>query len=144
MQYTIFTIPYCGDKQKEEELNIFLRSKKIVSVTKELVSFSTDAYWSFCVRWLVGTSNYKPKKIDYTQNLTKEEFIIYEQLKLVRKKVAEELKIPAYAVFTNKELVAVCKLKDITAATLINVEGIGQGRLDKIGVQFFKYYEKSK
>lgn len=56
MQYTIFTIPYCGDVQKEDELNAFLRSKKIVAVSKELVSFNTDAYWSFCIRWLQGAS----------------------------------------------------------------------------------------
>jgi len=144
MQYTIFTIPYCGDAQKEDELNAFLRSKKIVAVSKELVSFNTDAYWSFCIRWMQGTTAHKPQKIDYTTNLTKDEFVKYEQLKVLRKNVAQQLNIPAYAVFTNKELSEVCKLKELNAATLVTIEGVGAGRIDKIGDLFFKMYEKSK
>lgn len=145
MQYTIFSIPYHGDPVKEEELNLFLRSKKIVAVSKELISVDKNAFWSFCVRWLVSNNtNNKPQKIDYSKNLTKEEFIHFEQLKVIRKNVAKELGIPAYAVFTNKELNDICKLKTITAANVLEIDGIGKGRLDKIGESFFKHYEKNK
>lgn len=144
MQFTIFAIPYFGDKTKENELNAFLRSKKVVTVSKELVTVANEAYWSFCVRWLLGEPSTKPQKVDYTKGLTQAEFIKYEQLKVIRKQLAQTMGIPAYAVFTNKELCEVAKLTEITKKTLLTVEGIGQGKLQKVGEDFLKLYKNEK
>lgn len=52
--------------------------------------------------------------------------------------------IPAYAVFANKELSVIATIPSITLASLKTINGIGKGRIDKVGESFVKFYnEKS-
>ncbi len=143
MQFKIFSIPYHGDYEKEEELNTFLSSKKIVSVNKEVIQLNNEAFWCFCIRWVAGNVNNNSRKVDYTKNLSKSEFDKYERLRSVRKEVANELGIPVYAVFNNKELSEICKLDEVDTNSLLKINGIGNGRLDKIGETFFKFLKKT-
>lgn len=146
MQYKFFNISCFGDAGQEEILNNFLRSNKIISIDKQLINVEGQAYWSFCVRWIQQNSFVKTKeKIDYSQTLTKDEFIRFEKLKVIRKELSQKLGIPAYAVFTNNELSNVTKLKKLTGENFLSIEGIGSGKMEKVGNQFIEMYnEKSK
>lgn len=146
MQFKIFNISCFGDSEAEESLNSFLRSKRIVSVDKQVVNIDEGAYWSFCIRWMKQNTFTKNSiKIDYSQTLTKEEFIRFEKMKVIRKEMATKLGIPAYAVFTNKELSEISKLLELNENNLLSIEGIGSGKMEKIGYQFIKMHnEKSK
>ena len=44
MQYKMFKIPCLGDKDAEESMNRFLRSHRVVSVTKEPVTPAAGPY----------------------------------------------------------------------------------------------------
>jgi hypothetical protein len=52
MQFKLFSIPATGDDAAEEELNLFLRSHRAVSVQRELVQSGARASWCFCIELL--------------------------------------------------------------------------------------------
>ncbi|MCP5535557.1 MAG: hypothetical protein H7A51_04885 [Akkermansiaceae bacterium] len=62
MQYEVFTIP-AGGGEETEELNKFLRSHRVVSVDKHLVTEGGQPRWVFCVEYLEGKGGRK-RKID--------------------------------------------------------------------------------
>ena len=71
MQIKVFSVPTYGGEELNEELNRFLRSKKILRVDSELVSSSGSSYWSFCVRYVEGAKMppYPKSKVDYKEVL---------------------------------------------------------------------------
>ena len=74
-------------------------------------------------------------------HLKDEEKKRYEILSTLRKQVATDLGIPAFAVFTNQELVSITKLPILDASTLRSVKGVGEGKMKTIGVLFLEKYE---
>ena len=137
MQYKFFTFPVATNEIMEEELNKFLRSNKIVEIEKHII-IGTSPMWSICIGYLLFSQKYNETspKINYEQILDKTEFANFENLRDIRKQVAQELKIPAYAVFTNKELAELSKLENITPQSLLSLDGFGSGRMEKVGTQF--------
>lgn len=71
MQIKVFNIPIVGGESQNEELNVFLRSKKILQVEKYLATNDNISFWSFCIKYLEdATINDAEKaKIDYRQVL---------------------------------------------------------------------------
>ena len=68
MQIKIFTIPIVGGEQLNDEMNVFLRSKKIVQVESQIVTLQQSAFWSFCIKYveeIVGNSPNERGKVDY-------------------------------------------------------------------------------
>lgn len=145
MQYKIISIEVPSFNNKEEELNLFLRTYKIVSVSKELVCTSDQCYWSFCIQYIEDTKQgqYKSNaKVNYQELLSEEDFKVYEEMRALRNSLAKEMNILAYAVFTNDELSILCKQKEITKQSLLQLDGFGEGRYEKTGRQFInKWYE---
>ena len=45
MQLKIFSIPITGGENINEELNRFLRAKKIIKLEKQLVVLGAEAFW---------------------------------------------------------------------------------------------------
>jgi superfamily II DNA helicase RecQ len=60
-------------------------------------------------------------------------FKIFARLRDLRKKLAEEERLPAYAVFTNEQLAEIAKARCATPAELGKLEGIGPARVEKYG-----------
>lgn len=61
MQVKIIAVPAMGGEAMNEQLNVFLRSKKILQVERRLVTPSDGgAYWSFCIHY---TEDYSPVKM---------------------------------------------------------------------------------
>jgi superfamily II DNA helicase RecQ len=141
MQYKFFTFPITSFDIMEEELNKFLRSHQVVEIEKHLLS-NPQPMWCFCVGYLQSRQmdNSPSPKVNYEQILDKNEFAQYERLRELRKQVAQDLKIPAYAVFTNKELAELSKHETINKELLLNLDGFGQGRMEKIGVHFLSKF----
>lgn len=54
MQIKIFTIPCVESNESNEELNRFLRGNKIVNVEKQFYILNNQAYWTFCVTYLLS------------------------------------------------------------------------------------------
>lgn len=52
MQIKIFTIPVMGGERMNEEMNLFLRQKKILQTESKLVEAGLESFWCFCIRYL--------------------------------------------------------------------------------------------
>jgi len=140
MQFKIFNIPVPGSEAEVEEMNRFLRGNRIVAVEKQLISIGNVSCWSFCVQYIVS-SDIKPssaqgerkEKIDYRNVLDAPTFEIFSKLRVLRKQIADNDAVPAYAVYTDAELAEIAKLEAITPQNLLTISGIGDKRVEKYG-----------
>lgn len=136
MQYKFFTIPAGGSEPAENELNKFLSANKIVTVQKE---FSPNVpAWCFLIEYIQDGNSSKTSKIDYMKVLSQEDFSVFSKLREIRKKIATEEQIPAYAVFTDEQLAQIVKTKPDSIQKLQLISGIGQSRAEKYGRQFIE------
>ena len=132
-------------------MNRFLRGNKILEVENQLVSNESGAYWCFCVKYIEKTSRpasyEKAKKVDYKQVLDEATFKKFSRLREIRKKVAADEGVPAYAVFTDEELAGLAKLDTITNKTMLSVKGIGDKKVERFAKHFIDKdlnYEKTE
>jgi superfamily II DNA helicase RecQ len=149
MQIKIFSIPIIGGEALNEDLNRFLRSKKVLHIDKELVSGSEGTFWSFCVKYIEGESRIKKtskSQIDYREVLDEPSFERFVALREIRKQVAGENGIPAYLVLTNEELAEMAKIEHLTLQKMKKIKGIGQKKIEKYSTFFLNNpaNEKSK
>ena len=54
----------------------------------------------------------------------------------IRKEIAKEETLPAYAVFTDEELAGISKLEEISLKKIKSVEGIGEKKVERYGQKF--------
>jgi superfamily II DNA helicase RecQ len=139
MQIKLFTIPVTGGEAITDEMNVFLRSKKILQTEGQLANHAGGASWCFCIRYIedgaAGYSKEKPK-IDYMQVLDAASFKRFSKMRELRKRIATDEAIPAYAVFTDEELAGMAGMEILTLAGVKAVKGIGEKRCDKYGQLF--------
>lgn len=148
MQIRIFNVPISLDSPAVEEVNRFLHSSRILDVRKELVNVETVPLWSFCISYiplqgvikdeLNENKNYNIRnreKVDYKNILSEEEFHRFSVLRSIRKDIATNDAVPAYAVFTDAELAAIAKHESINKSVLLSVSGIGKKKVEKYGEQ---------
>lgn len=144
MPYKIFTFPIMVE---DEELNKFLRSHKIIEVEKHLIISKNNAYWTFCIQYLdLGVTPVpyeKKEKIDYRFVLNEAHFSIFSHLRMIRKKLAEEDAVPAYAVFTDSELADISKLEEINEKNILSIQGIGVKKVEKYGAALCKMWQEN-
>lgn len=140
MQIKLFTIPLFGNEEAVEEMNKFLRGNKVVDITKNLVQQGDVAYWSFCVTYLLGVppkmqqpQGERKEKVDYRNVLDGPTFARFAVLRVIRKRLAEEDAVPAFAVFTDAELAEIAKLDEITPKRMVGINGLGEKRVEKYG-----------
>ena len=63
---------------------------------------------------------------------------LFERLRTLRKKIADEKGIPAFIVFTDVTLRHMCKIKPVTKDEFITVSGVGGNKLQLYGEIFTK------
>ncbi|MFT4761608.1 MAG: superfamily II DNA helicase RecQ [Saprospiraceae bacterium] len=116
MQIKIFSIPIIGGESENDALNVFLRSHKILQVKQQLVEQPDIAYWCFSIKYL---EDYKLKgtkrgEIDYKSQLEPKAFDKFQEFRKIRKKVAETEGVPAFVIFTDKELSELSKQETLS------------------------------
>lgn len=133
MQIRIFTLSVNSTEDEQETMNRFLRSHRIIEVRQQYDE--SRGVWSFAVSYVGGEMllPQKADKIDYKEVLTPEQFAAFCTLRERRKAIAKDENVPAYAIFTDKELAEIAKLKELSVATMQSVKGINSGRLEKFG-----------
>lgn len=146
MEIKIFTVSVHHGESMNEELNKFLRSHKVVDIEKRFVSQDHGAYWSFCVSYITGgkvsvSNTDRRMKKDYREILDAKTFSIFEKLRSYRREIAKNDAVPAFAVFTDAELVKMAKEKEITLAKIKTIKGIGEKKLEKYGHLLLKMYQ---
>jgi len=139
MQIRLFTIPVGDSGSAQEEMNRFLRGNKILEVQNQLISNDNGAYWCFCVRYIekafTPTEEHK-SRVDYKQILDEASFKKFSKLRDIRKRVAADEGLPAFAVFTDEELAGLAKLETITPKGMLSVKGIGDKKVERFAKHF--------
>ncbi|WP_353484867.1 HRDC domain-containing protein [Haliscomenobacter sp.] len=146
MQLKVFTIPIIGGESINEELNRFLRAKKVIKLEKQLTVLGTEAFWCCCVSYIDDPSGaFKDKaKVDYRLVLDEASFARFSLMREIRKQISVAEGIPAYNVFTDEELAGIATLEKITLAAMRSIKGIGEKKVEKYGAHFIpKPDEKS-
>lgn len=132
MQFKTFMLPASGAEQTEENLNIFLRTHRIVSVRSEFVTGGTPA-WCILVEYVLQNepSVKQSGKIDYMKVLAPDEFALFSKLRELRKELAAKDGVPPFVVFTDEQLAAIVKQKPSDAGKFTAIQGIGQAKAEK-------------
>lgn len=136
LQIRTFVIPISDAGESAEEMNRFLRSHKVMEISHQLVNNEHGAMWCFCVKYIESVvfspaAHFSGNKIDYKQALSPEVFQIFSRLRELRKVIAFEENIPAYAVFTDEELASLAKLPEITVQSMRSVKGVGDKKVER-------------
>lgn len=63
---------------------------------------------------------------------------LFEQLRILRREIASEKKIPPYIVFSDRTLADMCRKIPRTEAELLDVNGVGEYKLEHYGAQFLE------
>ncbi len=140
MQIKMYSIPVMGGELLMEEMNVCLRTKKVLEVEKRFSGPKKAGRWSFCISYLedmptVSSDKERPK-IDYKQVLDEASYNWFSKMKEIRKQLANDDGIPAYAVFTDEELSNIAKIEDVTLQKIKKIKGIGEKKVEKYAHHF--------
>ena len=67
---------------------------------------------------------------------------LFEQLRVVRKKIAEEQRVPPYVIFSDKTLHEMCRHFPTTASAMRQIAGVGDVKLERYGERFMDAIKK--
>jgi len=138
IQLKYFVISASGDQAAEEALNRFLRGHQVLQVQQEFVADGANSVWYVAVRYAqagFGRGGSERSGIDYKDELEPEAFARFVELKKRRKLIAEAENLPAFAVFTDKELAGIAVLENPQPADLKKVKGIGSNKVERFGTR---------
>lgn len=149
MRLHFLTIPIHGSAAAEDELNIFLGSRRVVAVDRHLVPDGMRSAWAICVAYVdgspvaastsSGTADPGGKKnVDYKEILPPADFAVFAALRELRKKLAQRDGVPPYAIFTNEQLADMVRGKVRSAADLARIDGVGASRVEKYATSFLE------
>jgi len=86
---------------------------------------------------LSGKVNVFRKVTVITKQITKED-PLFEQLRVLRRKVAQEGGVPPFVVFSDKTLQDMVARMPVTDAEFLEVNGVGQAKLERYGEEFME------
>lgn len=153
MQYKVFNVPVGEASEEEKSLNQFLLVHGVVGVEKHLVALQNSAYWSFCVAYVPNITageglhvqiQEKKEKVDFADLLGAEAYERFSALREIRKQLANEDAVLAYAVFTNDELAEISKLCTLSKEAMLAIPGIGVKKVEKYADKLVTAYNAIK
>ena len=66
----------------------------------------------------------------------------FEELRLLRREIAEMEDIPAYQVFGDATLIEMAKFRPQTDAEMLKISGVGHTKLERFGFEFLQFFKK--
>lgn len=140
MQIKIFDISSISSESTQEQINRFIRGHKVLDIDKHFYTTSDNVgHWSLFVTYLpmpgdmTAIMSEKREKVDYKAVLSEADFEKFSRLRAIRKQLASDDAVPAYAVFTDAELSQIAQLSSIEEKTVFKISGIGEKRIEKYG-----------
>ncbi|HBD95784.1 MAG TPA: hypothetical protein DDY71_08075 [Spirochaetia bacterium] len=108
MNFKQFTIKIVEDESGFDELNKFISSNRIISVTNSIIQHNSVSFWNFLIEYqkeAIKENSYitSSKKVDYKELMNQTDFALFCKLKDLRKKIADQKGIPVYNVLKNEE-----------------------------------------
>ena len=144
MKLQFFCIPAKWPEEAQQMLNAFCAQHRVTTMEKHFVDLGAESYWSICVTFVDGTNlplssgiANRRDRIDYRDVLNEQDFVIFAQLRNLRKLLSEQEGIPAYALFTNEQLAEMVTRRVRLESEMAKIEGVGKARLEKYGSAFF-------
>ncbi|MCP3869359.1 MAG: hypothetical protein GY703_14895 [Gammaproteobacteria bacterium] len=148
MRMKFFTIPALAFDKTEGELNRFLAANRILGVDRQFIADGVNSHWCLCISYHEAESSpaavKRRGKVDYKELLSERDFTIYSRLRDLRKRLAEQQGIPLYALFTNEQMATMIQRRVSTLAQLQEINGIGEGRVEKYGRAFLELLEQTR
>ena len=145
MQMAFFSVPARGDAGLQEDMNVFLRSHRVLTVHREFVGQGENAFWALAVEYLNGpvlsgggATRGGKERVDYKEVLSPADFALFAKLRDWRKGVSEKEGVPVYTVLTNEQLAAIATKQPASLATLREVDGLGEAKAAKYGEAVLK------
>lgn len=137
MQLKSFVIPLTDSFEAEEELNRFLRGHRVLQVNRQFSS-EGGGYWAILVEYINNGKNSdelpspvsRSEKRDYSKELSPKEYEEFQRLREIRKEVARQRALPAYAIFTNEELAVLSRQPVLTMELQKGVKGVSNNHLN--------------
>ena len=149
MQVKLFFIGIADIENGNEDLNKFMRSKKVVNVESHFISHDKYCGWAYAVQYIETSpsSNFtssasSKEKIDYKNVLDEATFEKFSKMREIRKQLSETDAVTAYAVFTNEELAEISKLEELSEQNMLKIHGIGEKKVEKYGKKMIEIYLK--
>jgi superfamily II DNA helicase RecQ len=143
-QFASFFISPFGEHSVVDELNTFLKSHRIVNIEKKLIDSERGTGWLFLVEYgMDGKSQpttQSSQRIDYREILNETEYALFDQLRTLRRELAEKQGVPVYTVFTNEQLAGMVKKHPKTDKEMQSISGIGEGRVKQFGEVFIRFF----
>ena len=139
MQLRFFTIPVHDGELSAEELSRFLSSHRIIAVDREFVQDGRDSAWAICVSYVQAEGRPQPGKkgkVDYREVLSDTDFAVFAKLRSLRKTLADQEGVPAYALFTNEQLADMVQRRVRSVSALREIRGVGDSRIEKYAESF--------
>lgn len=147
MQIKIFDILSGAPSDDLEVINKFIRGNKVLDIDKQFYTSSDNVgHWSIFITYIQSSQSQQPEqreKIDYKSVLNAEDFEKFTRLRALRKQLANDDAVPAYAVFTDFELAQLAQMPSIEVSLLRTVSGIGAKRIEKYGKIICERYKES-
>ena len=150
MQIKLFTIPVADAMAIEDEVNRFLRGKRVIELHHEFVHDGGNSCWCFLIKYLEGEAKDQASKgrtrerKDYKDILSPETFARFVRLRAIRKQLAEEDGVPAFALFTDEQMAELAKAEVFTVDAMAQVSGIGAGRVERYGERIEAHLKEEK
>ncbi len=142
MALRFFTVPVNDSAAFEHELNGFLARHKVLSIDRRLIDQGVNSLWAICIDYLSHAPgetghnlNLSRSRVDYKAILSAEEFAVFSQLRSLRKELAQTEAVPVYTLFTNEQLAQMVQRRCQSKSDLAQIEGIGNGKIDKYAAQ---------
>jgi ATP-dependent DNA helicase RecQ len=70
------------------------------------------------------------------------EDVLFEQLRALRREIADREGVPAYVIFHDSTLREMAELRPATEGDLLDIGGVGQRKLEKYGEEFLKLLQR--
>lgn len=135
MQFKTFRITITSPERSEGELNAFLRGHRILSVDRHFCS-DQGGYWALIVEYaedghadMVRPSK-RRERVSVTDELSENEKSRFERYRKIRYQVSVDRGVPAYAVFTDKELALLSRLEELNLEGVKSLKGISPAHLE--------------
>ena len=90
---------------------------------------------------LTGKVKVTRKKAVAVQRVA-EDSPLFEELRVIRKQLADQEGVPPFVVFSDKTLKEMCEVQPTTEEQFLSVSGVGQMKLEKYGEPFISYFLK--
>jgi superfamily II DNA helicase RecQ len=144
MPLKFFSVPIRDDGSAENELNVFLRSHRVLAIDRRWVDQGADSFWSICVDYVdagVASDATRGRMVrgrgkDYKEILSADDFAVFAKLRELRKEMAQAEAVPVYTIFTNEQLAQMVQDRCGSKADLEKVAGVGDARIEKYGPRF--------